>query len=515
MTENRRIFLNIIATYGRSLYALIIGLFCGRWTLMALGEVDYGLMGVVGGLTMFIAFFNNILAGSIGRFYAFSVGKASANPEEGLEQCRRWFSVAVSIHTTIPLVLMIAGAPVGVWAIEHYLSIPPDRVEDCLKVFGYVCVTCFLGMISVPFNAMYTAKQYIAELTIYSFVTSTLNVLFLYYMIHHPGVWLAPYALWSCVLTIVPSLIIVVRACIIFPECRIRVRSLFNLSDIRELFVFAGWSFFGALGNLLKGAGMTVLVNKMLGPTFNATVTIANTVSSQTQTLAGAMVGAFMPAITTACGAGNRDRMVSLVHTTCKFGALLVLPLAIPLAIEIDEVLVLWLKTPPPQVGFLCIWLMVILLLEKLTTGHWVVIAANGEIAWYQFIVGTLFIITLPLAWGMMKMGLGIYSVGYSLFSTLTVVVLVRLVAVKVLMNISPRYWFCRVFLPMVLVGGVTVIIGLLPRLFFPPSFLRLCITTGVTELVLIPMVLFAVLDAAERKFFKEKLSMVLAKRLR
>ena len=51
MTANRRIFLNIIATYGRSLYALVIGLICGRWTLMALDEVDYGLMGVVGGLT--------------------------------------------------------------------------------------------------------------------------------------------------------------------------------------------------------------------------------------------------------------------------------------------------------------------------------------------------------------------------------------------------------------------------------------------------------------------------------
>ena len=47
LTPNRRIFLNIVATYGRSLYALVIGLFCGRWTLMALGEVEYGLMGVV------------------------------------------------------------------------------------------------------------------------------------------------------------------------------------------------------------------------------------------------------------------------------------------------------------------------------------------------------------------------------------------------------------------------------------------------------------------------------------
>ena len=90
MTENRRIFLNIVATYGRSLYALIIVLFCGRWTLMALGEVDYGLMGVVGGLTAFMAYFNGILGGAIGRFYALSVGEQKKDPAAGLEARRRF-----------------------------------------------------------------------------------------------------------------------------------------------------------------------------------------------------------------------------------------------------------------------------------------------------------------------------------------------------------------------------------------------------------------------------------------
>ena len=40
MSPNRRIFLNIVATYGRSLYALVIGLFCGRWTLIAAGGAE-------------------------------------------------------------------------------------------------------------------------------------------------------------------------------------------------------------------------------------------------------------------------------------------------------------------------------------------------------------------------------------------------------------------------------------------------------------------------------------------
>ena len=39
MTPNRRIFLNIIATYGRSLYALVLGIFTARWVLEALGQV--------------------------------------------------------------------------------------------------------------------------------------------------------------------------------------------------------------------------------------------------------------------------------------------------------------------------------------------------------------------------------------------------------------------------------------------------------------------------------------------
>ena len=48
MSPNRRIFLNIIATYGRSLYALVCGLFTARWVLEALGQVDLGLYGLMG-----------------------------------------------------------------------------------------------------------------------------------------------------------------------------------------------------------------------------------------------------------------------------------------------------------------------------------------------------------------------------------------------------------------------------------------------------------------------------------
>ncbi len=107
MTENRRITLNIIATYGRSLYALVCGLFTGRWVLMALGETDYGLYGVVGGLTVFISFVVSLLGGAVGRFYAFSVGQAKVDAN-GLETCHQWFNTALLVYTAIPLVAMLS-----------------------------------------------------------------------------------------------------------------------------------------------------------------------------------------------------------------------------------------------------------------------------------------------------------------------------------------------------------------------------------------------------------------------
>lgn len=42
MSPDRRILLNIVATYGRSLYALVCGLVVGRSGLAALGETEFG-----------------------------------------------------------------------------------------------------------------------------------------------------------------------------------------------------------------------------------------------------------------------------------------------------------------------------------------------------------------------------------------------------------------------------------------------------------------------------------------
>ena len=511
MSPNRRILLNIVATYGRSLYSLVCGLFTARWVLAALGKQDFGLYGVVGGMTVFIAFLNNLLSIATGRFYAFAEGQALKSAEEGqseagLEECRRWFSTAVLLHTLIPVGLVAVGYPLGLYAVEHWLTIPADRMNACLWVFRFVCISCFVGMINVPFQAMYTAKQYIAELTVYGVAATTANVFFMYFMVMHPGDWLAKYALWMCLVAVVPQLIICIRAIKMFPECRFSLIYALDRGRAGQLAAFAFWQAFGGLGAIFRGQGIQILVNKYFGPDYNASMSIANQVSSQSQTLSGAMMGAFAPAITTACGAGKYKEMQTLSYRTCKFGMLLALVFVLPLALELRTILNLWLVDPPPYVAELCWCILLMAIIDKSAAGHMLAVAASGKIAAYQTFLGGSLILTLPLAWFLVARDRGFVSIGWAMVATMAMCAWGRVWFARKLVGMSARYWVFRIMFPIVCVASVAVLGGFAARFVMSSGIARIGLTTVICESLLLPMTWYLLLDAVERQYVANKL---------
>ena len=510
MTQNRRIALNIVATYGRSLYALVCGLFTARWVLMALGHEDFGLYGVVGGLVVFIGLVNNLLATALSRFYAVSVGavRTAENKDAALMACREWFSSAVLIHTVVPFVLMVVGWPLGEYAIrEGWIAVPPGRLDACLWVFRFSCLSCFVGMVTIPYNAMYTAKQYIAELTVYSFVTTTLNMAFFYYMVTHPGVWLTKYAAWMALMGIAPALIIACRAHSLFPECRLLPQALFSRSRITQLASFAGWQAFGVVGSIFRNQGIAILLNRHVefGPMRNSSMSVANQMAVHTDTLAGAMVSAFQPAIANAYGARELDRMRSFAFFTCKFGTILSLAFALPLALELPEVLSLWLKEPPIYAAGLCWAILAAHIIDRTTIGHQLAVSASGRIAGYQACLGGALILALPLAAFSLYLGWGVYSVGWVLILTGVICAWGRVGFARTIVGLSARHWFARIFFPLALVIGAVVGIGLLLRLVLPQSFCRLVVTTIAADSLLFALTWFIALDSQERKMARER----------
>jgi len=501
MTPSQRIILNAAATYSRSLVGMVIGLFSIRWVLAALGQSDYGLYCVVGALIPFITFFNSILGVSVSRHYAYSIGQAQKDGVTGVnDDLKRWFNTALSIHIVVPFVLILVGAPLGEYAIRHWINIPPDRITASAWVLRIALVTTFLNMASVPFTAMYTAKQYIAVLAGFGILASVLNFCFAATLCHVSGDKLIVYALFMLIVNAGIPFCQIFFAVLKFPECRLKFAYWLDRKRLFEVTSFAGWTLFGGGGGLLATQGNVFVTNHFFGPVLNSSYGIAGQVSSHTGTLCSALMGALSPAVTTREGSGDRAGTLRLASSTGKMGALLILVFAIPLALELPTVLGLWLKEVPPYAVPICMLALLSSVLDKLTLGQQMAIAAAGRIACWQMTGGSVLLLAVPVATVLVFCGAGPVSAAIAYLVASVGCLVSNICYARHLLGMSIAPWLRTVFVPLWVTVGISTAIGSLPTILLPSSFLRVCITTVCTLVVFLPLAWFVVLDKDERE---------------
>jgi len=493
MKPSTRIILNTLATYGRSVLSIVLTLFSARWVLAALGQTDFGLYGVVGSLILLINVLNGGMSVGVARFYAFSIGEGHhLSDEEAIENQKRWFNTALSIYLALPILFIILGWPIGEYAINHWLTIPAERVHASLWVFRIAMITTCVSLLSVPYTAMYNAHQYISELAFFG-VLQSLGMLGLAWCLFYVKTdRLIAYALFVMTLNVGIKIAQIIRATSKFKACRIRTEYMLDRSYLSRLFNYVGWKTLGIGCVVLRGQGIPILVNLYFGPLINASYSISNRLSTQALSLSAAMIQAFQPALVSAEGKGDRNAMLKMAMQVCKFGSLLVLLFAIPLIIEIDALLVLWLESPPEYAGALC---------------H-----AHGKIARYELIQGTLLFSALPVTWLLFALGLGPASLGYALFGTMVLYCIGRLVFAGTLVQMPLSIWVRQVALPLLLLVSASAAAGLLIRHLYPEGFARICITTATCGLATASLGWTLLLDVDERRYVRQALARIHAR---
>lgn len=506
MREGRRIALNVIATYGRTLLGVVCGLFSVRWILSALGKTDYGLLGVVGGLIGFVAVINAIFSGAIARFYAYAIGESRVAIDKvaAIENCRSWFSVAVVVHIVLPVMLLLVGYPLGIIAIENgWIVIPADKIYQCIWVWRFSCIASFVSMAASPITAMYQAKQNIAEMTIYSVIDVAGRTIVACYMAKHPGDWLDKYALALCLCTCLPILCYTIQAFYLFPECRFRFRHVLSLERYKKIATFAGWQGFAAIGFIARSQGLAIIVNRGFGAVMNASMTIGANLSSQASSLSNALKGAFIPAITAACGEGAQDKMENFSFKAGKFGVLLLLIFAIPLSIEVNYILKLWLVYPPEYSAGICVIMLIIMVCEKLSLGHAIAINAKGKIALTEFLHGILTMLFIPLGCIVLFCGGGVYIICVAMLISVLAAAISDIVLARKLVGFSIGKWLTKILIPISGISILTVSVSILPQIVLPESFGRLALSTVVSLLLFTTLSYNFSLDAEERLWIK------------
>ena len=506
MTPNRRIFLNIMATYGRSLVGLMCGLVTSRWVLAAIGAEGYGVYGVIGVIIGICAIINATISGSVGRYYAYAYGKSLAAKDKAaaLDECRNWFNVAVLLHLIFPLIFTIFGFFVGEWCIEHYFRIPPHYLATSHWVLYFALTSMFFGMFTGPFRAMYVAQQRIAELTMYEIFAPLFTLLFAWILLSYSGDRLFFHAGYSMMIAVVPNLIIIFRALVVFPECKIVFAKMKNFNAMRQLFSFAGWQFIGLTGLTLKTQGMPTLVNRCLGIQFNSTISIAGTVVNHVGSLSSSLNNAFSPAVTNAAGAEDIVKFRNLALRTSKFSTILLMLFALPLVGEMEYVIGLWLQTPPPSLASICILLLLDAIIERSATGSMIAINALGNIKLHECLCFIFHLLTLVLCYCFaVSCGMGILGVGVGLVSGTGIIAVMRMTLWRFQLKMPLRWWMFKFVLPVTVVAIFSYYGGWGIRMLMQPGFLRLIISSVVTFIIFLIGVYVIALDSDERGVVK------------
>jgi O-antigen/teichoic acid export membrane protein len=504
--SSRRIILNTSATYIRGIITAGLGLFSARWVFTGLGATDYGLFAVVGSIIVFISFLNGVMSVSAARHFAFAIGRGDS------EEVNKWFNTSLNIHLILPLVLIAIGWPVGEYCIKHVFTVPIGRTTTCLWVFRLSLIVAFSGMVSIPYFAMFSAKQHIAELAFWGMLQSVVQCIFAFILTKINGDRLLFYAGYGVAISILFQILQIIRARSIFCECQVNYGHWFNRKRFKEILSFASWSLFGSFGTIIRDQSSVLLLNLHFGPRVNAAFGIASQVSAQTSQLGLAMIGAFAPEITSSEGRGDRVRMLSLAQRASKFGAILVLLFAVPIMAELDFILKLWLVEPPPLTATFCQLILVTFVLDRLSVGYMMAVNASGKMAGYQVTLGFSLAMTLPLAWLFLKLGAAPTSVSVAAVVTMAIVTVGRVFWVQRLMAVPVKNWLRDVVYPFGVVAVIAVFFAFIPHCLLDPSLLRLVIVGAASMISALCSSWFLALDNNERGFIKQSALRVLRK---
>ncbi|KQC07395.1 MAG: hypothetical protein APR62_06485 [Smithella sp. SDB] len=498
MRPSQRIFLNTAATYARAVLGAGLALFSIRWVLNALGQIDFGIFSVVGSLIPFITFMNSVMSWSVSRYFAYYIGQGKS------AEINRWFNTAFSIHLLLSIALTLIGWFVGEYIIKHIFSVPIDRIPACLWVFRITLISAFVSMVSVPFIALFTAKQHLAEVAIWGILYSLAAFSLAWQLSYVSGDRLMFYATGMVVILVLVQFAQVFRASYIFPECRIDYRQWFNRQRFKEIFSFSIWNALGSMGTMLRNNGSAILLNHFFGPRVNAAFGIANQVSGQTDMFASSMIGAFAPEITASEGRGDRARMISLSNLASKFSTILVILFAIPLMAEIDYVLKLWLIEPPAYTAIFCQLILLIFIIDRLSVGYLLAVNAYGKIAAFHVTNGIILSMTLLVAWLFLKAGFSPTSVGVAFVITSIASTLGRVLWARKLFSLSIRHWVKVVVMPCTKVAFAATIGALVPHFLLPISCYRLVLVISTSLAASLLTTWFFTFDMSDRNFVRQ-----------
>lgn len=489
--NNKRIAKNTIFLYFRLAVVMIVNLYATRVVLGVLGVSDYGMYNVVCGFVAMFSFLNTSMSNGIQRFYNYELGKCDGGT------VTRVYSTALIIQILLAIIILALTETVGLWYLNTKMIISPDRVVAANWIFQFSVMSLIFVIIQIPYSAAILAYERMNYYAIVSVVDALVKLVIVFALPYLKGDSLIIYGFLIMLISVFNFFLYWIYCHNNFGHLIFEKR--FDRSLFKSMMSFSGWNLFGSFAYILKGQGVNVLINAFFGTVVNAANGIAAQVSSAIQTFSTNLVIAFKPQLTQSYAAGNYERTEQLMMSMSKISFALIAVIAIPIIVEIDFILHIWLKSDIPlQTNIFTILTIASIMVGILNAPVTQVIHATGKMRKYQLATSLVVCSILPLSWLSLKLGYGATSVFVITFFIMAINQIVCLWILHSIFQFNVQEYVKNVILPCVLITIIPLTIVSYLCDILPSSAWRF-ILIAIVNLLIIASLYYLTMNRNER----------------
>lgn len=503
-SDNKRIAKNTMLLYLRMIYGLGISLFTSRVILQALGFTDFGLYNVVGSVTTMFVFLRSAMGNATNRYITVALAKGD------MQEQKKIFSTCLIVHSIIALTIILLCEIVGVWLFSTKMDIPADRMNACIWVLQFSIATCALGVFCVPYDASIIAHERMGAFAFIQIVDVTLKLAITFAIMHYSGDRLVLYAFLLFLIQVFNRFVYSIYCQRNFPETKFA--NIFDLSQIKEMFIFAFWNLFGNMAAIACTPILNIFLNIFFGPIVNAARGIAIQVQSLLNNFISNFQLAVIPQITKSYTTGDFKRLHQLIIESSKLSYYMFLILALPICIESKTILNLWLgNIPEHTVSFMRYSLVIMLVTSWIQPLHTANLA-TGKIKVFQTMRGTVMILMVPISYLALKLGSSPEFIFLVQLATTLVAQIVMLIIIKPLIKLSLKEYSKEVFLKPIIVSIIASVLPVCLYLKLSDGVISAIVIITTCVISVLTSIYFLGLNKTEKQLVHSKLKPILKK---
>lgn len=502
--SHKRILRNTGMLYMRMLLVMAVTLYTSRVVLEVLGVENFGIYHVVAGFVALLGFMQGAMTTATQRYFAFDLG------ESGGKNLNRIFNTSLLIHSLLALLIALVAETAGYWFVKTQLSIPSERMPAALWSYHLAVASFAVSVITVPFAAMLMANERMGIFSMIGMLDVLLKLaaIILLQFLHSDK--LVAYAGLLLLVSLATLSTYIVVNNLLFRQIELRME--WNKKQFSTMLSYTAWNTWGNLAAALSGQGLNILLNIFFDPVVNASKSISAQANGALTNFVANAQAAINPQIIKLYASGEHNQMQTIVLYAAKYNFFLIFTLSLPIFLYTENLLSLWLvEVPPYAVVFLQLTIATSLV-DSFSGPMMTSAQATGHIRLYQFVVGGLTLLNVPVSFILFHLG---YPPEAALFTSvgLSVIALVaRVLIISPLIKLSKKAFFTTVLARSLTVALAT---GICINKLAPSATNSAPILiqgAAITILVSLTVIWLLGLSAIERKKFIELTKQIAAR---